>query len=199
MNIAIISITDNLFIDDRKWFTLDSGSNDYDLWVLLLSKKRKSSKETFICDIDSNKENCPNRDNNKNIQEDSEDDQENATKEMSTNKKEPLTISDTMLVTEMLVHLILPKLMSKRLLSMNRKSLEFNIPSSDSDKSSSSYSASSSWQLSSNSSSTLSPSTIPPILIFMDGDYPQTMALVNGVLESISNDNISVRWGLRVI
>ena len=31
LNIAIISITDNLFIDDRKWFSLDSGSNDYDL------------------------------------------------------------------------------------------------------------------------------------------------------------------------
>ena len=44
LNIAIISITNNLFIDDRKWFSLDSGSNDYDLWVLLLNKKRKSNK-----------------------------------------------------------------------------------------------------------------------------------------------------------
>ena len=41
LNIAIISITDNLFTEDRKWFSLDSGSNDYDLWVLLISKKIK--------------------------------------------------------------------------------------------------------------------------------------------------------------
>ena len=194
LNITIISITDNLFIEDRKWFSLDSGSNDYDLWVLLLSKKRKTDNETVICDTDSNKENCPNRDNNTNIQEDSEDDQENTTKEMNTNKKEPLTISDTMLVTEMLVHSILPKLMSERLLSMKRKSLEFTIPSFVSDKndsgisdseshhyplwsssssasSHSSSSTSSSSQSSSISSSTLSTSTIPPILIFLDGDY----------------------------
>lgn len=40
LNLAIVSISDNLFTDDRKWFSVDSGSNDYGLYVLLLSKKR---------------------------------------------------------------------------------------------------------------------------------------------------------------
>ena len=47
LNIAIISITDNLFTEDRKRFSLDSGSNDYDLWVFLISKKRR--KKVKLC------------------------------------------------------------------------------------------------------------------------------------------------------
>ena len=38
LNVAIISIADRLFMEKRKWFRLDSGSNDYTLWVLLISK-----------------------------------------------------------------------------------------------------------------------------------------------------------------
>ena len=88
----------------------------------------------------------------------------------------------------MLVHSISPKLMRKRLLPMKRKSLEFTVPSFHSGRNSESSSSSSP----SSSFSTFSSPTIPPILIFSDGDYPQTMALFNGVLESLSNDNISV-------
>lgn len=32
----------------------------------------------------------------------------------------------------------------------------------------------------------------PPMLMFLDGDYPQTMALINGVLSTFEDDNISV-------
>ena len=47
-NISMISITDNLFTEDRKWFNLDSGSNDYDLWVLLISKKREEKMKLCL-------------------------------------------------------------------------------------------------------------------------------------------------------
>ena len=117
LNIAIILITDNLVTVDRNWFRLDSGSNDYDLWVLLTSKKRKKNKNINVSEEESNKGNCP-ISNNANITAESKDEQVNTLKEINENKnyKAPLTISDTMLMTEMLVNSIVPKLINKRLL-----------------------------------------------------------------------------------
>lgn len=54
LNVAVISIADRLFKERRKWFRLDSGSNDYALWALLLSKNTKN-KHTAL-----EKENNPN-------------------------------------------------------------------------------------------------------------------------------------------
>ena len=77
--------------------------------------------------------NCPNNDNN--ITEDFEEEEVNTIKEINKNKnvKYPLTRSNTGLIAEMLVYSIIPKLMSKKLLYMKRKTLEFTIPSSVSD------------------------------------------------------------------
>jgi hypothetical protein len=40
LNVAVISITDNMFVEDTKWFLLDSDDK-YELWLLLIKKKRK--------------------------------------------------------------------------------------------------------------------------------------------------------------
>lgn len=53
LNVAIISIADRLFSEKRKWFRLDSGSNDYALWVLLISKNTKNKNSV------GDKENIP--------------------------------------------------------------------------------------------------------------------------------------------
>ena len=41
---AIASITDIFFTEDRKWSGADSGSRDYDLYGLLLRKKRNGCR-----------------------------------------------------------------------------------------------------------------------------------------------------------
>ena len=53
LNVAIISIAGRLFSEIRKWFHLDSGINDYSLWVLLISKNAKNKNDK------SDKENNP--------------------------------------------------------------------------------------------------------------------------------------------
>jgi hypothetical protein len=53
LNIAVISITDRLFTERRKWFEVDSGYNDYAFWILLLSKTSQKSP------TEQNKENIP--------------------------------------------------------------------------------------------------------------------------------------------
>ena len=60
LNVAIISIADRLFSEKRKWFRFDSGSNDYTLWVLLISKNTKN-KNTV-----TDKENIPSNVNESN-------------------------------------------------------------------------------------------------------------------------------------
>lgn len=102
------------------------------------------------------------------------------------NFKEIPTITDTVIMTEMLEHVILPNLVQKRKASMNRISSEFTVPPSRNAQYQTSNSESSSSSTSTSSSSPNIPvveidfSRIPPpILVYLDGDYPQTMALVN--------------------
>ena len=52
LNVAIISIADRYSVK-KKWFHLDSGSNDYTLWVLLISKNTKNKNDVL------GKENIP--------------------------------------------------------------------------------------------------------------------------------------------
>jgi hypothetical protein len=58
LNQAIICITDNLFVEERKWFQLDSGFNHLEIWVLLMRKKKIIKELTNANEI--NKENIPN-------------------------------------------------------------------------------------------------------------------------------------------
>ena len=115
-------------------------------------------------------------------------------------------------MTEMLEHVILPYLVQKRKVSMNRKSVEFTVPPSRNPLSqtnnttvddqlqpspySSELSISSSSASSSRSNATLEKSDLsgipPPILVYLDGDYSQTMALVNGVRSIFEDDLVSV-------
>ena len=209
-NVAIISITDRLFIEKRKWFRLDSGSNDYTLWVLLISKNTKN-KNTVL-----GKENNPSNANvnsqGRTIAEESKEnevEEENEEEEeediiingLLKNKifKEIPTITDTIIMSEMLEHVILPNLVQKRKASMNRISAEFTVPPSRNAQYQTSNSESSSSSTSTSSSSPNIPiaeidfSRIPPpILVYLDGDYPQTMALVNGVLNIFEDDMVSV-------
>ena len=115
------------------------------------------------------------------------------------NFKEIPTITDTIIMTEMLEHVILPYLVQKRKASMNRISAEFTVPPSRNAQYQTSNSESSSSSTSTSSSSPNIPiaeidfSRIPPpILVYLDGDYPQTMALVNGVLNIFEDDMVSV-------
>ena len=204
LNVAIISIADRLFSDKRKWFQLDSGSNDYSLWVLLISKNTKNKNNV------SDKENNPPNINESNqsetaIEELNENESEEEEEDIvingllkNKNFKETPTITDTVIMTEMLEHVILPYLVQKRKVSMNRKSAEFTVPPSRNPLSHSSFESSfSSTSTSSSSSSTLLVETDlsripPPILVYLDGDYPQTMALVNGVLNIFEDDLVSV-------
>lgn len=95
---------------------------------------------------------------------------------------------------------------------MNRKSVELIVPLSRNPLSptnnttvddqlqpsvySSELSISSSSASSSSSNAKLEESDLsripPPILVYLDGDYPQTMALVNGVLNIFEDDLVSV-------
>ena len=61
LNIALITIADRLFNEKRKWFHLDSGSNDHSLWVLLISKNAKNKRTV------SEKENNPPNINESNL------------------------------------------------------------------------------------------------------------------------------------
>ena len=135
LNVAIISIADRLFSEKRKWFHLDSGSNDYSLWVLLISKNTKNKNNV------SDKENNPPNINDSNqcettIEElkenESEEEEDIVINGLLNNKnfKEIPTITDTVIMTEMLEHVILPYLVQKRQTSMNRKSVEFTVPPS---------------------------------------------------------------------
>ena len=204
LNVAIISIADRLFSEKRKWFHLDSGSNDYSLWVLLISKNAKNKKNNV-----SDKENNPPNINESNHSEtdieklkenESEEEDDTVINGLLKNKnfKEIPTITDTVIMTEMLEHVILPYLVQKRKVSMNRKSAEFTVPPSRNPLSHSSFESSfSSTSASSSRSSTLFVETDlsripPPILVYLDGDYPQTMALVNGVLNVFEDDLVSV-------
>lgn len=210
LNVAIISIADRLFIEKRKWFRLDSGSNDYTLWVLLISKNTKN-KNTVL-----GKENNPSNANvnsqGRTIAEESKEnevEEENEEEEeediiingllKNKNFKEIPTITDTIIMSEMLEHVILPNLVQKRKASMNRISAEFTVPPSRNAQYQTSNSESSSSSTSTSSSSPNIPiaeidfSRIPPpILVYLDGDYPQTMALVNGVLNIFEDDMVSV-------
>jgi hypothetical protein len=58
LNAVIISITDRKFKERRKWFQVDSGSDQYVLWILCISKETKESEN------EKNKENIPNSNNN---------------------------------------------------------------------------------------------------------------------------------------
>ena len=213
LNVAIISIADRLFSEKRKWFRLDSGSNDYALWVLLISKNTKN-KNTV-----TDKENVPsNIDESNQSHRTTEDSVENEMEEedmvmngllKNKNYKEIPTITDTVIMTEMLEHVILPYLIQKRKLSMKRKSAEFTVPQSrnaqyhsttDNHDNPPIYSSESSSSSSSASSSSSNVPLVgtdlsripPPILVYLDGDYPQTMALVNGVLNVFEDDLVSV-------
>ena len=210
LNVAIISIADRLFIEKRKWFRLDSGSNDDTLWVLLISKNTKN-KNTVL-----GKENNPSNANVNNqgrtiaeeskeneVKEDNEEEEEEdiIINGLLKNKnfKEIPTITDTIIMSEMLEHVILPNLVQKRKASMNRISAEFTVPPSRNAQYQTSNSESSSSSTSISSSSPNIPivetdfSRIPPpILVYLDGDYPQTMALVNGVLNIFEDDMVSV-------
>ena len=113
-------------------------------------------------------------------------------------KKIPTT-TDTIIMTEMLEHVILPNLVQKRNPSMNRISAEFTVPPSRNAQYQTRNSESSSSSTSTSSSSPNIPivetdfSRIPPpILVYLDGDYPQTMALVNEVLNIFEDDMVSV-------
>ena len=95
---------------------------------------------------------------------------------------------------------------------MNRKSVEFTVPPSRNPLSQTNntttddqfqpppYSTEFSFPSKSASSSSSSASLVetdlnripPPILVYLDGDYPQTMALVNGVLNIFEDDLVSV-------
>ena len=122
LNVAIISIADRLFSEKRKWFRLDSGSNDYSLWVLLISKNTRN-KNTV-----TDKENIPSNINESNqINTTTGDSAENEIEEedivingllKNKNYKEIPTITDTVIMTEMLEHVILPYLVQKRVVSM---------------------------------------------------------------------------------
>ena len=209
LNVAIISIADRLFSEKRKWFRLDSGSNDYSLWVLLISKNTKN-KNTV-----TDKENIPSNINESNQSNTTtEDSTENEIEEedivingllKNKNHKEIPTITDTVIMTEMLEHVILPYLVQKREVSMRRKSAEFTVPTSRNTQSNSTtdnpnnppiFSSESSSSSSSSSNTPLLETDLsripPPILVYLDGDYPQTMALVNGVLNIFEDDLVSV-------
>ena len=201
LNIAIISIADRLFNEKRKWFHLDSGSNDYSLWVLLISKNAKNKSS-----LSEKENNPPNINESNQCEAPIEELNENDTEEedlvingllKNKNFKETPTITDTVIMTEMLEHVILPYLVQRRKVSMNRKSVEFTVPPSRNPLSqtnnatvddqlqpspySSELSISSSSAYSSSSHATLEGSglsRIPPlILVYLNGDYPQTMAL----------------------
>ena len=221
LNVAIISIADRLFSEKRKWFRLDSGSNDYALWVLLISKNTKNKntvleKENNPANINMNNESRTIAEESKEdeLEEEEEEEEESTINGLLKNKnfKEIPTITDTVIMTEMLDHVILPYLVQKRKASMNRKSAEFTVPPSrnaqwqtidsitDGQCQPSSLSSESS---SSSTSTTLSISNIPtvevdlsqippPILVYLDGDYPQTMVLINGVLDIFEDDMVSV-------
>ena len=222
LNVAIISIADRLFSEKRKWFRLDSGSNDYALWVLLISKTTKnknniSEKENKSPNIDeSNQSSTSNEELNENESEGEEEDAVINGLLKNKNYKETSTITDTVIMTEMLEYVILPYLVQKRKVSMYRTSAEFTVPSSRNllsqtcntttydqcEPHSSTESSSSSNESSSSSTSSSSPNIPsvesdlsripPPILVYLDGDYPQTMALVNGVLNIFEDDLVSV-------
>ena len=109
------------------------------------------------------------------------------------NYKEIHTITDTVIMTEMHEHVILPSLVQKRDVSMKRKSAEFTVPptrnsryqssiSSTDDQNDSTISFSDSSSSSSSTSSSSSSVTLvqadlsripPPILVYLDGDYPR--------------------------
>ena len=119
-------------------------------------------------------------------------------------------------MTEMLEHVVLPYLVQKQKVSMNRTSAEFTVPPSHNllsqtsntttynqyEPHSSTDSSSSSNESSSSSTSSSSPNIPlaesdlsrkpPPIIVYLDGDYPQTMALLNGVLNIFGDDFVSL-------
>jgi hypothetical protein len=86
LNIAVISITDRLFKEEKKWYKIDSGSTDYDVWLLLFSKKRKYRNLENEKDFSSEKENRPNSntEENENNEEFEEEQMENVN-EMRSN------------------------------------------------------------------------------------------------------------------
>ena len=133
LNVAIISIADRLFREKRKWFRLDSGSNDYTLWVLLISKNTKNKNDVL------DKENIPSNINanipintitGESLENEIDDEDVELINGLLKNKnyKEIPTITDTVIMTEMLEHVILPYLVQKRDVSMRRKSAEFTVP-----------------------------------------------------------------------
>ena len=118
-------------------------------------------------------------------------------------------------MTKMLEHVVLPYLVQKQKMSMNRTSAEFTVPPShnllsqtsntttynqyephsSTDSSSSSNKSSSSSTSSSSPNIPLAESDLsrkpPPIIVYLDDDYPQTMALVNGVLNIFGDDFVT--------
>jgi hypothetical protein len=60
LNAVIISITDRKFKEPRKWFQVDSGCDQYVLWVLCIAKTSKQSEK------ERNKENVSNSNDNNN-------------------------------------------------------------------------------------------------------------------------------------
>lgn len=104
------------------------------LWVLLISKNAKnksslSEKENNPPNIkESNQCEAPNEELNENDTEEEDLIINGLLK--NKNYKEIPTITDTVIMTEMLEHVILPYLVQKRKVSMNRKSVEFTVPPS---------------------------------------------------------------------
>lgn len=65
LDIAVISITDRLFTERRKWIRINQNKHTYELWVLLLNKAPKGKTAAANDNNESNKENiASNKKNN---------------------------------------------------------------------------------------------------------------------------------------
>ena len=221
LDVAVISITDRLFTERRKWIRINQKKHTYELWVLLLNKAPKG-KTTANNNNESDKENIASNQNKKTIhdnneeEKDEEDDYDNYDAEQNIeeehkliknliknkNYQEPLTINDTQIMAEMLETILIPKLIRTRKIYMEDLPVVYSTPS-EKNKNQLNASNNQSRELNKKRESlepniTTDPDATdlsripPPILLFLDGDHPQVTALVNGILEIFEDDNISI-------
>jgi hypothetical protein len=154
LDIVVISITDRLFTEKRKWIRINQNKHTYELWVLLLNKAPQEKKTTAHDNNESNKENVASNENknrnkkskHNNIEEEKEEVEDNEDeydededieeeqklmKNLMKNKnyQEPLTVNDTRIMAEMLETILIPKLIRTRKIYMEDLPVTYSTPS----------------------------------------------------------------------